>query len=73
MFGKRKKQTPAPYDKSGKYPVLLSSICTGEQVAGFRDMTTGRFESLMLIQDGSDYQKFLQLYGVEESEVKREW
>ncbi len=73
MFWKRKKQDVIFYDKSGKYPVIRSSICTGEQTAGFKDISTGKFEELMLIQDESDYRKFLQMYEVDESEVKREW
>lgn len=35
MFGKIKK---ASYDKENKKPVIRCSICTGEQVAGFKDI-----------------------------------
>ena len=73
MFRIRKKQQAAPYDKTGKVPIIRSSICTGEQVAGFRDPVSGRFEELMLIRDDADYQEFLRLYGVAEDEIKREW
>ena len=73
MFGKRKKLTEMPYDKSGKIPVIRSSICTGEQVAGFKDSVSGKFEELMLIRDGKDLSEFLHRYQVEESEIKREW
>lgn len=73
VFGKRKKPAEVPYDKSGKVPVIRSSICTGEQVAGFKDPVSGRFEELMLIRDGSDLSEFLHRYQVEESEIKREW
>jgi len=73
MFWKRKRQAAAGYDKSGKYPVIRSSICTGEQTAGFKDRATGKFEELMLIQNEADYREFLQLYGVDASEIKREW
>jgi hypothetical protein len=41
-------------------------------VAGFKDHS-GKFEELMLIRDGRDFQEFLRQYQVEESEVKREW
>ena len=44
MFWRRKKQARIAYDKSGKVPVIRSSICTGEQVAGFKAEATGRFE-----------------------------
>ena len=73
MFWKRKKQAKTAYDKTGKIPVIRSSICTGEQVAGFRDETSGKFQELMLIRTDSDYQEFLRLYEVEEDEVRREW
>ena len=73
MFWKRKKRVKTVYDKAGKVPVIRSSICTGEQVAGFRDETTGKFQELMLIRTDSDYQEFLRLYEVDESEVRREW
>ena len=49
FFGKkdRKKdraQSPAGgYDPASQEPVLRCSICNGEQVAGFRDKTTGAF------------------------------
>ena len=72
MFGRRKRLTEIPYDKSGKIPTIRSSICTGEQVAGFKD-SGGKFEELMLIRDGKDLAEFLSRYQVEESEIKREW
>ena len=73
MFWKQKKKPQLAYDKSGKVPVIRSSICTGEQVAGFKAEDTGKFEEVMLIRDDSDYQEFLRLYDVAESEIKREW
>lgn len=73
MFGKRKKPETVPYDKSGKIPVIRSSICTGEQVAGFKDVVSGKFEELMLIRNGKDLAEFLRQYQVEEGEIKREW
>ena len=72
MFGRRKRLTEIPYDKSGKTPVIRPSICTGEQVAGFKD-SSGKFEELMLIRDGKDLAEFLSRYQVEEIEIKREW
>lgn len=73
MFGRRKKREETPYDRGGKLPVIRSSICTGEQVAGFKDPVSGRFEELMLLRNDRDYQEFLRRYQVEESEIKREW
>ncbi len=73
MFGRRKRHTIPPYNKDRKVPVIRSSICTGEQVAGFKDPVSGRFEELMLLRDSRDLQEFLRRYQVEESEIKREW
>jgi len=72
MFERRKRPVAA-YDKSGKIPVIRSSICTGEQVAGFKDSVSGRFEELMLIRNDQDLRDFLRQYQVEETEIRREW
>jgi len=73
MFGRRKKRSAPSYDKTGKIPVIRSSICTGEQVAGFKDPVSGKFEELLLIRDSNDLEEFLSQYQVEESEIQREW
>ena len=73
MFGRRKKPAKPAYNKEGKIPVIRASICTGEQVAGFKDSASGKFEELMLIRDGKDLSEFLSRYQVEENEIKREW
>ncbi len=71
MFRKRvKKQT---YDKENLRPVIRSSICTGEQVAGFRNLQTGKFSEVMLIRNGGDLQEFLDTYDLSEAEVRREY
>lgn len=73
MFGRRKKQTEIFYDQTGKIPVVRSSICTGEQVAGFKDEKTGKFDELMLIQGESDLLEFIRTYRVDPPAIKREW
>jgi len=73
MFERRKKEPLIPYDKRGKIPVIRASICTGEQVAGFKDPETGKFDELMLIRSPADLQTYLREYDVTESEIKREW
>lgn len=73
MFGRKKRQTVIPYDKTGKNPVIRSSICTGEQVAGFKDPVSGKFQELMLIRNSRDLQEFLEQYQVSESDIQREW
>ncbi len=64
FFGKRK-QKPS-IDLTGKQAVLHCSICNGEQVAGFKDMETGKFEEVMLIRNASDLEEFKRKYGVDE-------
>ena len=73
MFGRRKKPALPPYDKGDKVPVIRSSICTGEQVAGFQDPVSGKFDELMLIRDSQDLEEFLSRYQVEEQDIRREW
>ena len=73
MFGRKKRQAAPAFDKTGKRPVIRSSICTGEQVAGFKDLDTGKFHEVMLIRSESDFQEFLRLYDVTEADVGREW
>ena len=56
MF-KKKPQRPK-YDKTNKKAVLKCSICTGEQVAGFKDLQTGKMEEVMLIKSQADLDEF---------------
>lgn len=73
MFGKKKKhvQLEKTYDRENCRAVLRCSICNGEQVAGFRDMRTGKFEEVMLIRNGQDLELFKEQYGL--SEVSKEY
>ena len=62
----RKKQLPRDsFDRESKKPVIRASICTGEQVAGFKDLHTGAFEEVMLIRDADDLAAFKERYGIE--------
>lgn len=66
MFGKKVKA--AQYDLSEWKPVIRCSICTGEQVAGFQNIHTGKLEEIMLIKDEKDLKCFKAMYGVEKCE-----
>ena len=71
MFWKRiKKKT---YDKVNQKPVVRSSICTGEKVAGFKDIHTEKFTDVMLIRDDKDLNEFMRQYGIREDEIGKEW
>ena len=64
MFFKKKK-IQGSYDHESKKPVIRASICTGEQVAGFKDLHTGTFEEIMLIRNAEDLAMFKERYGIE--------
>ena len=47
-----------------EYPVIRASICTGEQVAGFRDRQTGEFHDVKLIRTEADKLAFMKEYNL---------
>ena len=65
IFHRKPKQREKAYDAETLKPAIRCSICTGEQVAGFRRISDGTFEEVMLIRDGGDLQQFRELYGIE--------
>jgi hypothetical protein len=64
MFKKTK--SVKAYDKEIQKPVIHCSICNGEQVAGFKNLTTGKFEEVMVINSDKDLREFMEMYGVTE-------
>lgn len=58
------------YDRNSQKPVIKASICNGEQVAGFKDIHTGKFEEVMLIRCTEDLEAFKAMYGIEGEVVK---
>lgn len=66
----KKKTEHKSYDRENQRPVIKASICTGEQVAGFKDVHTGKFEEVMFIKEVSDLETFKALYGIREEIVK---
>ena len=64
----RKKIRTKTYDHENQKPVVKCSICNGEQVAGFRDIHTGKLEEVMLIRNDQDLETFKQMYGITEVE-----
>ena len=64
MFGKKKVQKKT-YDKENQKPVIRCSICTGEQVAGFKNIRTGKIEEVMLIRNESDRRMFMEMYDID--------
>lgn len=68
----KKKSVVQSYDKENKKPVIKTSICNGEQVAGFKDIHTGKIEEIMLIKSPADLEKFKAMYGIDE-EIAKEY
>ncbi len=66
LFSRKVKAAPRPaYDPKAEKPVIRASICTGERVAGFRDLKTGRFREEVLIRGSKDLDSFMEKYGLE--------
>ena len=62
---KQKKAPAEAYDATALEPVIRSSICTGEKVAGFREKEGGRFREVALIRTPTDLEAFKKKYGIE--------
>ena len=63
LFRKKEKERKPQEMPKGK-PAIRCSICTGEQVAGFRNQEIGRFEEVMLLKTPEDLERFKQQYGI---------
>lgn len=60
-----KKKSIQQFDKENYRAVLRCSICTGEQVAGFKNIHTGEFHDIMLVKKEDDLDAFRKMYDVE--------
>ena len=60
-----------PFDSDKQIAVIKCSICTGEQVAGFKNKEDGHFTEVMLIKGVKDLEKFKEIYNI--SEIKKEY
>ena len=52
--------------------MIKASICNGEQVAGFRNKKTGKFEEVLFIRKPSDMENFRVEYGID-GEIRKEY
>ena len=71
LFGRKRKK--CSYDRENLKPVIRSSICTGEQVAGFKNIHTGKFSAVLLIRSTGDLKEFLEDYDISEADVATEY
>ena len=60
------------YDREHMKPVIRASICTGEEVAGFKDIRTGKIEEIMLIRSPEELERFKEIYEITE-EIAKEY
>ena len=60
-----------PFDSDKQIAVIKCSICTGEQVAGFKSKEDGHFTEAMVIRDDMDLLKFKEIYKI--AEIKKEY
>ena len=65
LFSRKTHKREQSYDPALRKPVIRCSICTGEQVAGFRRLDTGTFEEVMLLKNPEDLQSFKEEYGID--------
>ena len=68
----KKKIVKKTYEREHMKPVIRASICTGEEVAGFKDIRTGKIEEIMLIRSPEDLEKFKEIYEITE-EIAKEY
>ena len=68
----KKKKAQQSYDKENKKPVIKASICNGEQVAGFKNIHTGKIDEVMLIKNQADLDAFKKMYGID-GEIEKEY
>lgn len=73
MFNKKKKKSYIDtYDNEKYIPLIKASICTGEQVVGFKNIETKEFIEISLIKDIKDLEEFRKKYNVT-GEIKKEY
>ena len=73
FFKKREKAAPSgKFDRENEKPIIKASICNGEQIAGFKNIHTGKMREIMLIKTSADLEYFKTMYGIE-TEIEKEY
>lgn len=71
LFSRRNEEpVKKHYDPEKQKPAIRCSICTGEQVAGFQDLKTGKFLEIQLLRRPEDLEQFKKEYGIAEDPKK---
>ena len=71
MFNKKKKRETITYNAELEQPAVKTSICTGEKVAGFIDIDTGKLHDYMLIKGSQDLVEFCDNCNVQIDDLKK--
>ena len=72
MFFWKKEKKTAPrksYDKDTLKPAIRCSICSGEKVAGFQEINSGKFHEIQLLRTDADLNEFLEMYGLKKEDI----
>lgn len=62
-----------PFDPTTHYPVIKSSICNGEKLAGFKNKINGNFTEVMLIKSEDDIIRFKKIYDLDLDKIPNEF
>ena len=65
-----KKDDRIVYDPEQQTPVVRSSICTGEKVAGLLESRTGKFTEIAMIRSRADLEDFCRRAGVSTDSIR---
>lgn len=65
-YYERQLKEKIPFDREHQIPIIQSSICTGEKIAGFKDKKTGHFTEVMVIRSDTEKERFMNIYGITE-------
>ena len=68
MIWKRKRKQTRSWDKERTVPAIRCSICTGEQVFGFRDLQSDEFHEIALIRGDAELRDVAGEYGITDLE-----
>ena len=66
LFRRKSQASLVTYNPEAQKPVIKCSICNGEQVAGFKNKSTGEFTDVMLIKNQDDLDLFKKMYNLDE-------
>ena len=66
LFRRKAQASWVTYNPETQKSVIKCSICNGEQVAGFKNKSTGEFVEVMLIRNQNDLDSFKKMYNLDE-------